>query len=338
MEFQNVFVLVEKIAITTCQRSWQCLWSSAILKVMSRLHFVAGLAACLILFCLSLASSSGGVSLQSCEDRLVRSGFTREDAPEYWSNEYLAYLKKYKNDDAFYSKQTNAFPQHKTINLGESESVLNAISASFCAKRGWPAAMNYKPTIYAERVLMLRSGDTVVFGEHRFTLKKFIGRGNATHVWEIEGRDDAVLKIPFYAGPVESEHPWIDSPDFRALGTASARAFMRHYVARYADPPKDVPRVLILEYGHHHEYVLVSKVRGSQTGAEFLLSELQKKSSNEEILLRKQKLIHYINRMLTERAKQFPSLSISSDQQAMIKEARQFLWQERDWILVDWDY
>lgn len=82
---------------------------------------------------------------------------------------------------------------------------------------------NFRLTEYDRRVLLLRKGDRVVFGDKVFKLGEFLGAGNRTHVFAIEGEPNKVLRIPFL---VEWQKGKVFHPEAgRLLGLASEKKY-----------------------------------------------------------------------------------------------------------------
>jgi hypothetical protein len=121
--------------------------------------------------------------------------------------------------------------------------------------------------LYQKKILHLREGDIVrardLDGKVReWVLGKFLGAGNATHVWEIQGSQDRVLRIPFLAankfGVGMRKTPTLER----------TREFMRNL----RDPPHipGLRRVQVHLIGELNEVAEVDRIHGSTTGDVFL--------------------------------------------------------------------
>ncbi|MGZ3687299.1 MAG: hypothetical protein ACXWPM_07280 [Bdellovibrionota bacterium] len=221
-------------------------------------------------------------------------------------------------------------PSQKLVALGgygiNETDPLACAACSFLENRG------VKPTMYSTRVMSLRRGDTVVVsGGKQFKLGRFLGRGNSTHVWAIDGEPGKALRLPFHVGPEPQE--FIQDPELmRVFGTETAREFVLQFREGIAHAPAGIPKVEIFEVGLNNDYLVVSYVNGSERGDQFLsgLSSLADP--------RRASLVSRVQEIIVAKKRKYPFLKISPKSTGdVISEARQFRWDvdKKDWILAD---
>lgn len=225
----------------------------------------------------------------------------------------------------------------RTVSLSNAAE-LNQPHAGLCRLCTW-IDPGVTPREYTARVLSLQAGDTVAFGDATFKLGRFLGRGNTSHVWEIEGEPNWVLRIPFYSGPPkrgENVRPARDTRDFAVYGANLARALLEHYVQRAAYfGDLNIPRVAIRSrqgVGDDYAWAVVTRVRGTQDGKSFLRKMDPRQASDRAL---RERLYQRVNAFLAHS----PPAHIRgevSDADIQIT-ARQFIREGDDWIMVDWD-
>ncbi len=205
-----------------------------------------------------------------------------------------------------------------------------------------------KRSPYDEAVLSLRKGDTVEFGAHKFVLGDFLGSGNSTFVFRLEGQPGKVIRIPFLVAPLKGVgfHPEI----FNML-------------TRWRQKDPNIPQVKI--YQSEYGFSIVSEVDGNENGNEFLISVRRKYMNNmspdmqrfftelseqnlswatvhwylavEKLALQENDLETFNRlRLLRTRANQYQNNALLLH---ILEYTRQFVWDrtKRDWILVDWE-
>ena len=197
-----------------------------------------------------------------------------------------------------------------------------------------------KFSAYEEKVLLLKIGDTVAFsGGKTFKLGRFLGAGNASHVFEVEGLPDAVLKIPFAANfLLISELASSRASSEAHTAISVARSFigdLESKAPRLAAFPRE-NKIQLLELGRFGEYVLTSKVVYAQTASDFMDRHAEDKhlsAENQYKMNSLKALAGTVNRLL------FQNFKLSEC-------ARQFVWghfaSEPEhtpprWIMVDWE-
>jgi hypothetical protein len=324
-------------------------------------NFLLSISAALGIFCLPTQAS-----LFDCSTAILAlSVHTREQNHEFRHGGLKQLLLTFKNDPQFepwlqatqpssrdakeilasYQKHRESGqpipPPRKarTVDLSANP-LLAEKNEALCAVCTFLSDRGIYPRIYSGRVMGLKAGDTVVFGERSFKLTKFLGRGNAAHVWEIEGRDDVVLRIPFYSAPQEGS-PYVDTATFSAFGPKAARMFMAMYVGASKTVPKEVPRVKVLEHDEkEYSWALVTKLRPKLDGRQFLEEDFPANSTDPERIARRAQLLSYIQILLRDRHIRYPKLAGRFDPtswEVILEEARQFGLEGPDWVLQDWD-
>lgn len=206
---------------------------------------------------------------------------------------------------------------------------------------------------YDATVIQLRSGDTVRFSggyqinlgegkgiqvessERKFTLGRFLGRGNATHIYELEGHPDEVLRLPFAAGFL--------APPLK--GITNRVRIVRDFVETYIKDwkmlkNKGVNIVDIRAYDTDYRYVVVSKITGTLTGEDYIDSldppphiHLGIGVVDPEVSASKIRDPEQRRRFI----ELYEQCKLMDDPH--MKTARQFVWDEgkSKWILADWE-
>lgn len=104
-----------------------------------------------------------------------------------------------------------------------------------------------------------REKSYLFFGQQSFKLGKYLGAGNATHIFEIEGKPDQVLKIPFEVRDLKKDRKKRSVP------------FHPEYLNQIFServPLKYINRAQIIEKGYG--YTVVSRIWGTENGQRFL--------------------------------------------------------------------
>ncbi len=176
-------------------------------------------------------------------------------------------------------------------------------------------------TVYEYRVLTLRRGDTAEIDGERFVLGNFQGSGNMAHVFETTQVHPVALKIPFYY-----------------FGDKIlARYYMEKFVTIENELPPTIKRVRVLDpRSEQYHYALVDLLGGNQDGKSFMLSEeyLSPTPQTQSIVREKVEKLHAAI-VQYYRAKNFPMPAPAHE--AYLSQARQFVWDGQDWVLVDWE-
>lgn len=135
-----------------------------------------------------------------------------------------------------------------------------------------PRTVAQPMSVYHEQLLSLENGDTVIFrtpsAERSFTVGRFLGAGDATYVWELNNRSNAVLRIPKgQIAHLDERHP----SRFERASLREAIEQTRWLVERtISDRPSRGVR--LLEIGPHLSYVIAERVKNGLTGRDFLLA------------------------------------------------------------------
>lgn len=191
---------------------------------------------------------------------------------------------------------------------------------------------------YDALVLGLRKGDTVLFGKEKLRLGNFLGAGNASHVYELADFPERAVKIPFMTTFLRTGDPQAD--------LLAARGWVRKLVEdKDKYPVKN--RIEIFNHGKNHEYVIVTRIKGTIDGENFvknLLAELPAHpgESVHNYILRLPKNSPYAKRLralytlIPVDPEDYNSSRMTGD---WITVARQ-LWWDHDkskWIWADWE-
>ena len=271
----------------------------------------------------------------------------------------LELLRLYKNDDDFYFWLLKQEPEALKRAISEPEQLLKTWKENRARSVSWsrepwfadlsPSTRNTETpvgskidqlvllaqrfdrdqtiSLYESRVVRLRSGDRVTFGDGKtFRLGRFLGRGNATHVYELADQPGHVIRIPF----LSSFLPLSFDVAKRAGDT---RELATKYVQNWEALKKTgVNIVELLDYPQDYSYVIVSKIDGKVTGKDYLkrlgfgrtaptLQEIERLPDPEAR-----------NRLRSLREQ---CLLIGSPEEI----ERQFVWDEKRkiWVLGDWD-
>lgn len=162
-------------------------------------------------------------------------------------------------------------------------------------------------------LVSLKKGDTVTDGVKSIILGDFLGAGNRTHIYSVQGQPGTVIRIPFESG-----------------GYGQYNTSLWSYVddARYV--PKTIPKSEILDYGRNYCFVISERAQGDVDGQTFL--KTVNASSDSALIERKFRLVSLVKLLLK-------STGDSIDENNIRSTARQFIWdlKRNDWLLVDWE-
>lgn len=203
-------------------------------------------------------------------------------------------------------------------------------------------------TGYQKAVLHLRQGDTVRSGGREWILGRFLGAGNATHVWEIEGKPGKVLRLPFLSSQLFG----------MGIRTTPTLERARQLMAPLRRPPKlpGLKRVTVEKIGDLNEYAVVSRIDGDLNAFDFqeqnqaFIRTLRSKRETDgrfdiHEIARKHRLTQAEAKLLVEQHDKLErAMSIIDDPKNLRATAsydlheRQLVWDktERDWILAEW--
>lgn len=130
---------------------------------------------------------------------------------------------------------------------------------------------NHKPTkfdlstddyfVYESAVINIRKGDTVAFDNQVYKLGNFLGAGNQTHIYELAGYSDRVIRIPFLTDEIFHR---IKLPRLQQLRSSSLEVAQALKKKRGA--------VKVFTQDSQGRFLIVEKVNGSQNADDFLLS------------------------------------------------------------------
>ena len=129
------------------------------------------------------------------------------------------------------------------------------------------------PTFYEEKVIGLRKGDRVKFGATVFHLGEFLGAGNTTHIFRLQG-EKGVLRIPFIVptsigrtkGGMELGEAEETSQDRRM----NAILYLSLHFKEALQSKKNA--VKILKSDPKGRYIVVEEIDGDESGLDFLQS------------------------------------------------------------------
>ena len=181
---------------------------------------------------------------------------------------------------------------------------------------------------YDRAVLFLRKGDTVRYKSGTYVLGEFLGSGNATHVWAIEGDPNKVIRIPFLsfhlrdklggrdAGPSELVNAWLAG--FKKTKTRKVKKYF----------PKDHTKSLV-------DHIIVQRVQGVENGLWFFRKMSNPDRPYASELLDEWEALKKAGDKKT--AKKLEKLARKLDKTRA--GARQFIWDTEieDWIQVDFE-
>ena len=125
---------------------------------------------------------------------------------------------------------------------------------------------------YEVQVAALKKGDLVNFGKKRFKLGNFLGRGNNTHIWEIEDMPGYVLRVPFSVGKER----------FEELGPFKIfkQVVYREYNLRKLESSRNP--VQIKEVDPQFRFIITSNVQGTLDGVTLLTKIISESVDREE--------------------------------------------------------
>ena len=249
-------------------------------------------------------------------------------------------LVAFKNREQNWKANPSFIPPNKSVQLDVSGSaspryqkIVDSISKTEYAEQVSPMG---KSTFYEQNVFLLRKGDIVQFGDISFKLGDFLGAGDATHIFAIEGQPDKALRIPFSS----------------ILGVQEG-TYTTFFRKKLADALKSTERldakikvVRILETDSQYRFQVVERINGVEDGRKYLWSAGKKGPHSYSLpsTEKMKKLIESVM-LMPEVASAKEDLKQGMEQgnvdentwNILAKEARQFLWNEKDWILVDRD-
>jgi hypothetical protein len=131
---------------------------------------------------------------------------------------------------------------------------------------------NTKMSTYEQNIIEMRAGDTVKFGDKQFVLGEFLGAGNASHIYAIEGRDDAVIRIPYLS--VFSQRQDLQQT-FNNDNLSASREYLRQHV-QFMKSINGMPCAKILEEDPLNRFVVASRVNGNKNAREFYFNLVKK--------------------------------------------------------------
>lgn len=303
----------------------------------------------------------------ACLEVMARASFTRLEDP-FYSPAHAEFLRLYRNNPDFASWLTHewrpgnlfgadpyepeevlaAYPgpgrtprpalAARTVDLS-NDAVLDRPSSELCHFCRIYLGSPFRPTEYYARVLSLREGDTVDFGNRRFRLGRFLGRGNSAQVFALADDPNNVIRIPFYTGPSSSFYPNYPAPE--PLLAQHSRLFQRQFYGMLRGIPSSIRRVSVTEHDPQFRWLTVSRVTGTEDGKTFLerLSRQNVVSPAERNL--RDSLRATVIAALQEGQRRWPNdPNMNWRDEAMIREAaRQFVTDRTPtgevWTLVD---
>lgn len=220
-------------------------------------------------------------------------------------------------------------------------------------ERSHPASFDTGQRTHYERlILQLKQGDTVVFDGQAFKLGRFLGAGNATHVFELEG-EGAVIRLPFLADGM-FRFSAMNEFDVQKIRYSQGLEFTKHTAKALKGSGGAVK---VLKEDPHGRFLVTEKVSGTQTGAGFLGSLLKDPSralgAGEVLIfpnghrtkpvdelspLEREKLEKLIELMKENRHVKVFSRDEGLERSAVfVAASRQYLWDEvlRQWRVID---
>lgn len=196
---------------------------------------------------------------------------------------------------------------------------------------------------YERKVLQLKPGDTVKFSDGEFKLGEFLGAGNTTHVWAIEGRPDDALRIPFVTLGLKSRQA-----DRLAipLDEPFPLALVRAWITKLRDGTPDIPGVATVKVkriGKLDDYAIVTRAKGTENGEKFmdrLDPVVLSSQSNSEMVtrIREELKVSPAEAMSLIRRREALIQATRKLKQAGFRDAdyRQFVWEGDHWLALDW--
>jgi hypothetical protein len=263
---------------------------------------------------------------------------------------------------SFYAHKNTSNPKPLVFFMGgfKSERVSEELLQVDWLRRAY---LEYPPTTTEYRMLRLRKGDYVDYDGRRFRLGRFLAAGNATHIYEIEGRSDAVLRLPFLvAGLVTRSHK-AETP---AKHLDKARLYIQHFATHMGQMRNGVK---ILEVDPKSRFIMVERLHPEFDGAQYIRAKLGINVEAEKTL--EQSVTFVSEKLKTKAIKDerllklfclmranghFPKIDLPEDllkpewvtwiREASVKKvgfdksllgARQYVWDTKrlDWVLAD---
>jgi hypothetical protein len=192
------------------------------------------------------------------------------------------------------------------------------------------------PKLYEEKVFYLRKGDTLDFGGEKIKLGAFLGAGDATHIYEIEGQDEVVLRIPFGSirGFSNLAFYW------RQMKETADKSLSLSRLRDPMNPEKPlVPYARVIRTDPQNRFLIVQKIRGDENGRDFIQRfEASQSSDKHDRLKRLLRNIEFA--LIFSGCRLDPSSkSILGIPEKIVTEARQFVWDKKkaDWIWADFN-
>ncbi len=125
----------------------------------------------------------------------------------------------------------------------------------------------WHPNKYEENVISLRKGDTVKFGDKSFKLGKFLGSGNATHIYALADNPKMVIRIPFIVRDLAIRAFVVGLPTEVHYGASHYKRIFEFNELTYRALLKYRDDVTA---GDNFRYLLMPRVYGKMTGLDFL--------------------------------------------------------------------
>ena len=120
------------------------------------------------------------------------------------------------------------------------------------------------PTEYEHDVLNLRAGDTVVYDGVRYKLGKFLGRGNATHIFALADDPEHVIRIPYLAENIYDG--FVSDADKRLPRAEKGKV----HVAIYVEAMKKQAGGIPFKADPQNRFVIAKRIYGSEDGQSFI--------------------------------------------------------------------
>jgi hypothetical protein len=135
-------------------------------------------------------------------------------------------------------------------------------------ERTLPSKVEAQRTQYEHLLIGLKQGDTVVFDGRSFKLGKFLGAGNTTHIYEIQGTNQAI-RLPYLTDNYFIDGAVVGDPQAQSTRLQKIRSFV---TTTFQHLRKKKGAVKIYHLDPHDRFMLVEKIQGKQNGTSFLKS------------------------------------------------------------------
>lgn len=265
---------------------------------------------CIFLFTSDVTKTHAAPSFWSfCVDSLLSSyaGMPAEQRSQLLNARWLRYKNKRYSDPVVV----------KLGDLLESEALY---------PESWPGTR----TLYEQAVLELRRGDTVVYDRKRFKLGKFLGAGNATHIFELQDQEGAI-RIPFLVSHLHALYPKL----------TRIQRILKFSKMVMEELPTKAGAVQILQADDPKgRYMVVERVTGTLKGYDLLNQVVIERRRLEliETIFYPSSLLKEMDDMTAEERKQFVELielmkkngkaeALSGNAMAIhVATSRQYLW------------